>query len=189
MLRSAPQGLCQPGVNTEEACAAIAGHAARQGALPSPDQIDPQHWVYDIGENGDLSVDASICDNVRDLADLFRRTHNAKGSFATKFVNRDLLSYDPQGKTRIRFSLMPDRIAKVVDVSISSIPERIAAINDFVRAGYEVHLNVLPVIVHEGWERDYHPLFEQTDDALSPGAKRQLRAEVSSSRTMSNCMG
>jgi hypothetical protein len=37
-------------VNIEEACAAIARHAARQGALPSPDQIDPQDWVYDIGE-------------------------------------------------------------------------------------------------------------------------------------------
>src|SRR3954462_10700965 len=58
-------------VNVEEACAAIARHAARQGSLPSPDQIDPQHWVYDIGENGDLSIDASICDNVRDLVDLF----------------------------------------------------------------------------------------------------------------------
>jgi len=165
-------------VNIEEACAAIARHAARQGALPSADQIDPQHWVYDIGENGDLSVDASICDNVRDLVDLFRRLSNAKGSFATKFVNRDLLSYNPQGKTRIRFSLMPERIAKVVDVRTSSISERIEAINDFVQAGYEVHLNFSPVIVYEGWERDYQPLFEQIDDTLSPGAKEQLRAEI-----------
>ena len=28
--------------------------------------------------------------------------------FATKYVNRDLLDLDPQGRTRIRFSLMPD---------------------------------------------------------------------------------
>ncbi|HZA93433.1 MAG TPA: hypothetical protein VE420_12465, partial [Gemmatimonadales bacterium] len=46
-------------VNIEEACAAVTRHAARQGDLPSPDQIDSRHWVYDIGENGDLSVDAS----------------------------------------------------------------------------------------------------------------------------------
>jgi spore photoproduct lyase family protein len=165
-------------VNIDEACAAIARHAARQGALPSPDQIDPQHWVYDIGENGDLSVDASICANVRDLVDLFRRLPNAKGSFATKYVNRDLLSYDPQGKTRIRFSLMPEKIAKVVDVRTSPVDERIAAVNDFVRAGYEVHLNFSPVVVYEGWERDYQPLFEQIDDTLSPEAKEQLRAEI-----------
>jgi hypothetical protein len=42
--------------------------------------------VYDIGENGDLSVDAAICDNVKDLVATFRDIPNAKGSFATKFV-------------------------------------------------------------------------------------------------------
>lgn len=165
-------------VNIDEACAAIERHAQRQGTLRSPDQIDPQHWVYDIGENGDLSVDASICDNVHDLVSLFRRLPNAKGSFATKFVNRDLLSYDPQGKTRIRFSLMPEKIAKVVDVRTSPVTERITAVNDFIRAGYEVHLNFSPVIVYEGWEQDYQPLFEQIDDVLAPEAKEQLRAEI-----------
>jgi hypothetical protein len=59
-------------VNIEEACAAIERHAGRQGILPAPDQIDSREWVYDIGENGDLSVDASICDNVKDLVHLFR---------------------------------------------------------------------------------------------------------------------
>ncbi len=45
---------------------------------------------------------------------------------------------------------MPERIAKVVDVRTSSITERIEAINDFVQAGYEVHLNFSPVIVYDG---------------------------------------
>jgi spore photoproduct lyase family protein len=165
-------------VNIEEACAAIERHAGRQGILSAPDQIDTRHWVYDIGENGDFSVDASICDNVRDIVGLFRRLPNAKGSFASKYVNRDLLSYDPRGKTRIRFSLMPEKIAKVVDVRTSPIAERIAAVNDFVRAGYEVHLNFSPVIVYEGWEQDYQPLFEQINDTLSTEAKEQVRAEI-----------
>ena len=49
-------------------------------ALPAPDQIDGRHWVYDIGENGDLSVDAMISDNVSDLVALFRelRTRRAR---------------------------------------------------------------------------------------------------------------
>jgi DNA repair photolyase len=73
---------------------------------------------------------------------------------------------------------MPERIAKVVDVRTSPISERIAAIDDFVRAGYEVHLNFSPVIVYEGWEEDYGPLFEQVEAALSPRAKAQLKAEI-----------
>ncbi len=63
-----------------------------------------------------------MSDGVRALVALFRTLPNAKASFATKAVNRDLLAYDPQGKTRIRFSLMPARIARIVDVRTAPIP-------------------------------------------------------------------
>lgn len=165
-------------VNVGAIARAIGRHAARLGPKPAPDSIDPVDWVYDLGENGDLSIDASLSDNVRDLVAAFRDIPNAKGSFATKFVNRDLLDYDPQGRTRVRFSLMPETIAKVVDVRTSAMSERIAAINDFVDAGYEVHVNFSPVIVHEGWEADWKALFAELDAALSPAARAQLKCEV-----------
>ncbi len=165
-------------VNIEAVGAAIARHAAKQGPLPQPDQVDDAAWVYDLGENGDLSVDAMLCDNVRDLVGLFRGLPNAKASFATKWVNRDLLDYDPQGRTRIRFSLMPAKIAKVVDVRTAPIPERIAAIDDFLAAGYEVHVNFSPVILYEGWEADWAELFSEIDDRLSGAAKAQLKCEI-----------
>ena len=165
-------------VNVEDACRAIARHADRQGWKLQPDQVDPEAWVYDLGENGDLSVDALLCDNVKDLVALFRTLSNAKASFATKFVNRDLLAYDPQGRTRIRFSLMPEGAAKVVDVRTSSIPERIAAIDDFVAAGYEVHLNFSPVVLRPGGDRDWVELLTRLDDELSPAFKAQAAVEV-----------
>lgn len=165
-------------VNIEQICAHISRHAGRQGIKETEDQIDPRYWVYDIGENGDCSVDAAICDNVKDFVHLFRELPNAKATFATKFVNREMLAYDPQGKTRIRFSLMPQVISKVVDVRTSAIKDRIEAINDFVAAGYEVHLNFSPVIYYENWLRDYKELFTQIDDTLSAEAKRQLKCEV-----------
>ena len=165
-------------VNIEQIARAIERHAARQGAKREPNQIDPELWVYDIGENGDCAVDALISDNVKDLVGLFRRLPNAKASFATKYVNRDLLAYDPQGRTRIRFSLMPQAIARVVDVRTSPMSERIAAIDEFVRAGYEVHLNFSPIIVYDGWEDDYAALLREVDDSLSPRARAQVQAEV-----------
>ena len=165
-------------VNIEDTCRALVRHAGKQGPLPEPDQIDAAAWVYDLGENGDLSVDALLCDNVRDLVATFRDIPNGKGSFATKYVNRDLLGYDPQGRTRIRFSLMPEHISRVVDVRTSPIGERIAAIDDFVRAGYEVHVNFSPVIVYPGWENEWRALFAQVDAGLSPEAKQQLKAEI-----------
>ena len=164
-------------VNIDAVCKAIQRHAAKQPPKP-PLQTDPQYWVYDIGENSDCSVDAAISDNVRDLVALFRDIPNAKASFATKYVNRDLLAYDPQRKTRLRFSLMPQKIAKTVDVRTSPMSERIAAVNDFVAAGYEVHLNFSPIILYEGWLEDYAALLEEVDDVLSDEAKAQLKCEV-----------
>ena len=165
-------------VNIEQICRYLTRHAARQGQKPEPNQIDSEYWVYDIGENGDCSVDALICDNVRDLVQLFRQTPNAKASFATKFVNRELLTFDPQRKTRIRFSLMPHSMAKVVDVRTTPVVDRIGAMNSFYDAGYEVHVNFSPVIYYDGWLQDYRDLFDQLADTLSSPVKEQLAAEI-----------
>jgi spore photoproduct lyase family protein len=141
-------------------------------------QTDPTYWTFDIGENCDCSVDAMLSDNVKDLIQLFTKLNNSKASFATKFVNNDLLNYNPQGKTRIRFSLMPSKVSKCVDVKTTPIIQRIKAINDFVKAGYEVHINLSPVIIYEGWEKDYEELFCQINDLTNDDSKKQLKAEV-----------
>jgi spore photoproduct lyase family protein len=156
----------------------LRGHVTRQGIKTDPDQIDPAAWVYDIGENSDCSVDALVSDNVADLVGTFRELPTAKASFATKFVNRELLDLDPQGRTRIRFSLMPERDARLLDIRTSTIAERIAAIDDFVAAGYEVHLNLSPIVIRDGWERDWGELLTRLDDELGPAFKAQAAAEV-----------
>jgi spore photoproduct lyase len=165
-------------VNSEQILGYLERHAGRQGIKPEPNQCDPVDWVYDVGENGDCSVDALVSDNVRDLVDLFGRLPNAKASFATKFVNRALLDYDPRGGTRVRFSLMPAEVSKVVDIRTSKIADRIAAMDDFVAAGYEVHLNLSPVIVREGWLEEWAELLDQVDAGINDATKRQLAAEV-----------
>jgi hypothetical protein len=104
-------------------------HVAKQGVKAQPNQCDAAAWVYDLGENSDCSVDALVSDNVTDLIAAFREMPTAKASFATKYVNRDLLAADPQGRTRIRFSLMPHADARQLDVRTTPIAERIAAID------------------------------------------------------------
>jgi hypothetical protein len=47
-----------------------------------------------------------------------------------------------------------------------------------VRAGYEVHVNLSPVIAYDGWLDDWAALCDEIDAALSPAAKAQLAAEV-----------
>ncbi|MGY1730187.1 spore photoproduct lyase family protein [Geodermatophilus sp. SYSU D01045] len=164
--------------NIEQITGYLRRHVARQGPKTEPDQVDPVSWVYDIGENSDCSVDALVSDNVADLVATFRELPTAKASFATKYVNRQLLDLDPQGRTRIRFSLMPDADSRVVDVRTSRVAERVAAVDDFVEAGYEVHLNLSPVVLRDGWEAGWAQLLRQLDDTLSPAAKAQAAAEV-----------
>ncbi|HUR75182.1 MAG TPA: spore photoproduct lyase family protein [Sporichthya sp.] len=156
----------------------LRGHVARQGTKPAPDQVDPFAWVYDIGENSDCSVDALVSDNVADLIAAFRDLPTAKASFATKYVNRDLLELDPGGRTRIRFSLMPEADAKLLDIRTSPIIERLAAIDDFVAAGYEVHVNFSPVVLRDGWEQDWAALLDQLADSTSAAFREQAAAEV-----------
>jgi spore photoproduct lyase family protein len=164
--------------NIEQITRHLARHIAKQGRKTEGNQCDPDAWVYDIGENSDCSVDAMLSDNVRELCDLFRMSPGAKASFATKFVNDDLLDWDPAGRVRIRFSLMPAAIAKVTDLRTSPVAERIAAINRFVDAGYEVHVNFSPVILTPTWLADWAELFDQMNDVLSDRAKAQLACEV-----------
>jgi spore photoproduct lyase family protein len=164
--------------NIEEITAATIRHATRLGPKPRPNQVDAEAWVYDLGENGDLSVDADISDNVRDLVGCFRALPNAKGSFATKWVNPALLGYDPQGRTRIRMSLMPHGLAKLLDIRTAPVAARIAAIPELHRAGYEVQLNFSPVVLREGWEAEWGALFEELDDALPQPVKDRLAAEI-----------
>ncbi|NED93044.1 spore photoproduct lyase family protein, partial [Streptomyces sp. SID11233] len=89
-----------------------------------------------------------------------------KASFATKFVNPDLLGYEPRGRTRIRFSLMPPADARLLDLRTSPVAERIAAAGDFLDAGYEVHFNLSPVVLRPGWQRDWSELLTHLDDVL-----------------------
>jgi spore photoproduct lyase family protein len=165
-------------VNIEAITRYLERHVARQGVKGRPNQCDPVAWVYDIGENSDCSVDAAISDNVRDLVALFRRLPTAKASFATKLVNPALLEYEPQGRTRIRLSLMPAETATKVDLRTSRISERIAFIDPLVEAGYEVHVNFSPVIVHDGWLDRWREVLDQLADGIGARALAQLKAEV-----------
>jgi hypothetical protein len=82
-------------------------------------------WVYDVGENSDCSVDARISDNIPDLVEAFRD-----------------LPWDPRGAARIRFSLMPPSDSRLLDLRASTVADRIAAVDEFVAAGWEVHVNL-----------------------------------------------
>ena len=134
------------------------------------------YYTYDIGCSTDVSLHWKHYDWLR-VFDFFRNHPRAKATFATKYVNEAMLHYDPQGKIRIRFSLMPEPMSLLLEPRTTPVEQRIAAISRFAEAGYDVHLNFSPIVFYEGWLDDYRRLFGQVDAAVPEALRPTIAAE------------
>ena len=143
--------------NTEDILTAVNNHAFFT-PVDKPNQTHADFTTYDISCNEDFALHAKH-HKWEKIFEFFRDHSVAMGSFATKYVNPNLLSFNPQGKIRIRFSLMPQHKSDLHEPNTSKIIDRIKAIDTFVNAGYDVHINYSPIIVYDGWLEDYKDLF------------------------------
>lgn len=160
--------------NTNEILTHINNHAFFT-SVDKPNQTHPQFTTYDISCNEDFALHAKHHEWER-IFEFFRDHPIAMGSFATKYVNPDLTTFDPKSKMRIRFSLMPQRMADIHEPNTSKIIDRIKAIDAFIDAGYNVHVNFSPVIVYDGWLEDYADLFIMLNNYVE--YKSEVLAEV-----------
>jgi len=142
-----------------------------------PNQTHSEYVTYDISCNEDFALHAKHHEWEK-IFDFFVEHPKAMGSFATKYVNKNLLDYDPKGKIRIRFSLMPQKWRKILEPDTSTIFDRVKAINNFIEAGYDVHINFSPVIVNNDWLKQYRILFEGIDGFVDNKYKDRVKAEV-----------
>lgn len=156
MKRHKPEGL-SVATNTMDILTEINSHAYFS-TVEKPNQTG-EYVTYDISCNEDFALHAKYHD-WKTIFSFFRDHPLAMGSFATKYVNGDLSLFNPEGKIRIRFSLMPEKWRKILEPNTSSIDERLRAVKWFIDAGYEVHLNFSPVIVHDLWLTEYEFLFD-----------------------------
>ena len=145
--------------------------------VEKPNQTHHEFITYDLGCNSDMALHAKHYDWVK-VFDFFKNHPKAMGSFATKYVNKKLLEYNPEGKIRIRFSLMPQVYADQLEPNTSKIIDRIRAINDFLEVGYDVHINFSPIIVEDSWLKQYRILFEGVDALVDRKYKHLVKAEV-----------
>jgi spore photoproduct lyase len=143
--------------------------------VEKPNQTHPEFVSYDLGCNSDMALHAKHYD-WRKVFDFFKNHPKAMGSFATKYVNEDLLTYNPEGKIRIRFSLMPQKYADKLEPNTTSIDLRIKNIDRFIKAGYDVHINFSPVIVEKDWLIEYGELFRKVQGGVE--YKDKVKAEV-----------
>ena len=160
--------------NTGDILTAINNHAFFT-PVDKPNQTHAEYTTYDISCNEDFALHAKHHQWEKTF-EFFRDHPIAMGSFATKYVNPSLTSFDPQGKIRIRFSLMPQHKSDLHEPHTSKIIDRIKAIDAFIDAGYDVLINFSPVIVYDGWLEDYADLFNMVNDYVE--YKDQVLSEV-----------
>ena len=175
MKRHKREGL-DIATNTETILTAI-DHHVWFADVEKPNQTHESFITYDISCNEDFALHTKYHEWQK-IFDFFKTHPLAMGSFATKYVNEDLLEFNPEGKVRVRFSLMPQKYSSILEPNTSSIKDRITAVNKFIEAGYDVHLNFSPVVVTDTWLHDYKILFNQVNKLINDDYKSNISCEV-----------
>jgi spore photoproduct lyase len=175
MKRHKAEGL-DIATNTMDILTEINSHCAFAD-VEKPNQTHAKYITYDISCNEDFALHLKHHQWWK-IFDFFKLHDKAMASFATKYVNEKLLEFNPKGKIRIRFSLMPQLYADLLEPNTTKIIDRIRAINSFIEAGYDVHINFSPVIVTDGWLTQYRMLFEGVDALVDIKHKDKVKAEV-----------
>jgi spore photoproduct lyase len=159
--------------NVNEILEVIRQHSLKLGTK-IPNQTDEKYFTYDIGCDTDLNYHWNDYDWNKVLK-FFTETPNIKATFATKFVNKQLLPYGNE-KLRMRFSLMPQNISSILEKGTSLITQRIRNIDTFIDSGWDIHLNFSPVVYYKDWLKDYEKLFIEIDQTVKH--KDKIKCEV-----------
>lgn len=69
-------------------------------------------------------------------------------------------------------------MSKLVDVRTTPLSDRIAVMNDFYDAGYEINFSFAPVIYYGSWLDDWRRLFTELNEVLNEQTKKQLATEI-----------
>ena len=174
MKRHNPKGLTIA-KNYNDILTAVNEHAYFYANVEKPNQTDKEYITYDLACNEDFALHAKYHEWEK-IFEFFKTHPVAKATLATKIIPIKFLDYNPEKKVRIRFSLMPEKIRKIVEPNTNTTIDKIKAINAFVEAGYDVHVNYSPVIVYDGWEEDYAEVFSMMRDYVD--YKDEVLAEV-----------
>lgn len=131
-----------------------------------PDQQDPVFKMVDIACNTDLVLMQKHCPvDLIDYLKMYDDHEEINSTMATKYPG--LLKLDVNHfikKPRIRVSLMPQSYSSVLEPRMQKIESRIKDIKRLKDLGWEVHINYSPVVVHDGFVKEYHDLFKMVKD-------------------------
>lgn len=173
MKRHKDNGL-DVATNTEDILTEINSHAWFS-TVEKPNQTHEKYITYDISCNEDFALHRKHHD-WKKIFKFFKEHEIAMATLATKTIPYEFLKFNPKGKVRIRFSLMPQELSSIIEPYTAPIINRIEAIDEFIKAGYDVHVNFSPIVFYTGWLEAYTELFRWLD--IHVENKDKVKAEV-----------
>lgn len=150
---------------------------------------DPKHGPYmtfDLGCDSDVVLDNQMTahdgypGHIIEIINKVAEIPEAMVSFATKsdaFDNFIKYVKNPN-MCRIRLSMMPEHHRQVLEMNTAKIFSRASAITKLVAAGFEVHINLSPIVVTKNFTQEYTELLKFIDQNISDQAKKQLAYEI-----------
>lgn len=140
-----------------------------------PNQQDSTYYMVDIGNHVDMSlmqkhltkskVNNLFSTNTSGLEYILKRfdeTEKLNTTFATKYSH--MLKLDVNNfnkKPRVRISIMPKTPMKVLEPNTTDLETRISDIERLEKLGWEVHINFAPIVIYNGWTKDYEKLINR----------------------------
>ena len=127
-----------------------------------PNQVGDTYYWVDVGNASDLCLMWKYQDWKYVFTNLLLNPKLAV-TFATTYPSintKDWLSLGVEGRTRVRFSLMPQNYADVLEPNTPTIKQRIETLRS-VGSEWQVHYSFAPIIYNKGWEQEYANLLQQ----------------------------
>ena len=121
--------------NANQILSEVNNHSYFVADVNKPNQTHESYITYDIACNEDFALHRKY-HKWEKIFDFFKNHPTAMATLATKIIPVEFLNYNPKGKVRIRFSLMPQKMSDKLEPGTPKIIDRIKAVNAFIEAGY-----------------------------------------------------
>lgn len=154
------------------------------------EQFQPRETIFEGAATSDPLPVEPYSGALEQAIEFFGRQEYGRFRFVTKFTAVDsLLHIQHNRRTRFRFSINTDPVIEKFEHATPDLLQRTAAAVKVAQAGYPLGFIIAPIMLYEGWQKDYSALFTTLDQLISPIHCQDLTFELITHRFTKRAKG
>jgi spore photoproduct lyase len=139
----------------------------------------PELTTFEAASTSDPVAVEHLTGSLRKAIEFFGEQPLGRMRVVTKFPGVDsLLNADHRQHTRFRFSVNSRYVIQHFEGKTATFDERIEAAGKIYHAGYPLGFIVAPIMVYDGWEKEYEELFAKLAQTIGQTAVEDLTFEL-----------